>query len=263
VLSSSVELFFVIALLLWLPLFAAPQTPTLTIAAAADLIGVEQPLTRSFERAYSDITVRFTTAASGVLKQQIENGAPYDIFLSANARYLDDLVQKGAILKDSAVDYAQGEIGVVWRDGVAHQVQDLAAPAVQFLALPNPKLAPYGVAARQALTRIGLWSSVQSKIVYGENVQQTWQLFESGNADAVITSWSILYNRRGSLLDPSLYAPITQRGGIVASTTNLQQARKFMIFLTGPDGASILASHGLRAAPLKRKPIPARRIGPG
>jgi molybdate transport system substrate-binding protein len=262
-LSSQIERFFVIALLFFSPHAATAQSTTLTVAAAADLVSVEPAIASSFKRVYPRIGLRFVTAASGVIRQQIENGAPYDVFLSANARYLDDLVQKGLVRNDSAVDYAEGELGIAWRDHAAHPLSNLASPAVRFLALPNPKLAPYGRAAEQALVKLDLWRALQSKIAYGENVQQAWQLFESGNADAVITSWSILYNRGGALIDASLHTPIIQRGGIVASTTKLDEARIFLRFLTSPEGARILAAHGLRSAPSAVGPSrPKSRTGP-
>lgn len=246
VLSRRLEVFFIITLAVFAPL-ASAHSATLTVAAASDLTSVGPSLTASFNKTNPTVNIRWVTAASGVLKQQIENGAPYDVFLSANARYLDELLQKGLIRKNSAVDYAQGELGIVWNDHASHPFSDLRNPDIRLLALPNPKLAPYGVAAQQALTKLGLWPAVQSKITYGENVQQTWQLFESGNADAVITSWSILYNRGGSLIDPSLHGPIIQRGGIVTSTPNLEKAQQFLKFLTGSEGIRILTSHGLRA----------------
>lgn len=245
-LSRRLEVFFIITLAIFAPL-ASAHSATLTVAAASDLASVGPSLTASFNKTNPTVNIRWVTAASGVLKQQIENGAPYDVFLSANARYLDELLQKGLIRKNSAVDYAQGELGIVWNDHASHPFSDLRNPDIRLLALPNPKLAPYGVAAQQALTKLGLWPAVQSKITYGENVQQTWQLFESGNADAVITSWSILYNRGGSLIDPSLHGPIIQRGGIVTSTPNLEKAQQFLKFLTGSEGIRILTSHGLRA----------------
>ena len=148
------------ALLFFCPLAAIAQQATLTVAAAADLSGVESAITGAFDRDHPQIGLRFVTAASGVIRQQIENGAPYDVFLSANARYLDELVDKGMIRKDFGVDYAQGELGIAWRDRAAHPLSNLASPAVRFLALPNPKLAPYGRAAEEALTKLGLWDSV-------------------------------------------------------------------------------------------------------
>src|SRR5579884_4324831 len=221
-LSSSAALLFLLA-----AVPARPET-TLTVAAAADLTRLEPDLVSSFGRVHPGVRVRFVTEASAILAQQIENGAPYDVFLSANAAYVDQLAQKRKIEPSSIVIYAKGRLGVLWRDGKSHKISDLAGTEVRLVILANPKLAPYGLAARHALEHAGLWGKVESRIVYAENVRQALQLFEGGNGDAVITSASLLRGKPAQLIPEDWHAPILQKGGIVAGTPHEAAAREFL-----------------------------------
>ncbi|MBV8071559.1 MAG: molybdate ABC transporter substrate-binding protein [Acidobacteriaceae bacterium] len=222
---------------------AVSQT-TLAVAAASDLTPLEIPLGSSFGKTHPGIHISWVTASSAMLSQQIRNGAPYDVFLSANAQFVDELASNRNLLTESVTSYAVGRLGVLWRDGKRHPLSNLAAPDVRFVALPNPKLAPYGVAAQQALEHAGIWSRVRSKVVYGENVRQALELFESGNADAVLTSDSLLRGRNAELIPADWHSPILQKAGIVAKTTNLDAARRFIRFLSSPAAQDIFAQFG-------------------
>jgi molybdate transport system substrate-binding protein len=224
------------ALIALLPLRAAD----LTVAAASDLA----PLTAQLEKGFTAARVRFSLASSGSLAHQIENGAPFDVFLSANDQYVKELAAKGAVDPASVIVYATGRLGLWSRNGSVKSIEDLTKPSVVHIAIPNPEHAPYGVAAKQALENRGIWKRVESKIVYGENVTQALQYAESGNADAVITSWTLL-NGRGVALPDAWHAPIRQAGAVVKSTTQPALAREFLKFLTGADGRKILESGGL------------------
>ena len=223
---------------------AYPQTTTLTVAAASDLSNLEPDLLASFRKSQPGLTLRFVTAASGVLSQQIQNGAPYDVFLSANAQYVDKLAANGKLRPDSVLTYAVGRVGVLWRDGKSHPLSDLKQPAVRFVAIPNPKLAPYGVAAIESLRHEGLWTAVKPKIVYGENVRQTLQLLESGNADAVLTADSLLGGKHPDVIPDSWHRPITQKAGAVAASKNKEAAGRFLIYLKSPAARALFAKYG-------------------
>lgn len=233
------------SLLLSFLLFPTPApAQTLTVAAAADLSALQQPLTEAFRKNEPNLALRFVIGASAALAQQIQNGAPYDIFLSANAEYVDQLISFGKMKPESVRVYAVGRVGLLWRDGKPHPFSDLAAGSVRFVALPNPTLAPYGVAAQQALEHAGIWAKVQPKVVYGENVRETLELFTSGNADAVLTSASLLRGKNPDLIPNDWHAPIVQKGGVVAGTKNLEAARHFMDFLLSPAGQAVFAEFG-------------------
>ncbi len=126
----------------------------LIVAAASDLA----PLAPKLEQAYKE-KIRFTLASSGSLKQQIENGAPYDVFLSANEKYVQDL---GDLVTDATV-YATGRIALWSPNGSVTSFADLKKNTVIHLAIPNPQHAPYGVAAKEALESQGVWK----KVVWG------------------------------------------------------------------------------------------------
>jgi molybdate transport system substrate-binding protein len=227
----------IIAILLAL---APAHAADLIVAAASDLA----PLSAALEKGFTAAHVKFTLASSGSLKQQIENGAPFDVFLSANDQYVTDLAKSGQVDKSTVIIYATGRLALWSRDGSVKSLDDLKKPEVKHLAIPNPEHAPYGVAARQALENRKLWKEIEPKIVYGENVRQALQFAESGNADAVITSWTLLKGR-GILLPDSWHQPIRQAGAVVKSSAQPALARDFLKFLTGPEGKKILDSAGL------------------
>jgi molybdate transport system substrate-binding protein len=244
-LSTCLQRFFAGAFLA-LALASLAHPESITIAAAADLSSAESDLANSFERGHPTDSIRFVFAASGALRQQIANGAPYDVFLSANAAYIDRLASNRKILPDTAVVYAHGRLAALWRDQKAHNINDLTRQWVHFIAIANPKLAPYGLAAQQSLEHAGLWTKLHPKIVFGENVRQTLQMFDSGNADVVLTAYSLMVNRPGVQLIPEdWHQPILQKGGVVAASHESHLAREFMAFLQSRAGASILTAHGL------------------
>jgi len=238
-LSSSLVVF----LLCLAPAVSVAQV-TLTVAAASDLTNLQPALTAGFRKYEPKIEVRSVIAASAMLKEQIASGAPYDVFLSANAEFVDQLASSGKLVPESVKAYAAGRVGMLWSDKKHHSLNDLAQSWVRFVALPNPKLAPYGVAAQQALEHAGIWKQVQPKVVYGENVRQTLQLFESGNADVVLTSDSLLQGKDPDLIPADWHRPIIQKGGIVAASSNQQAARKFLDFVLSPAGQAIFAQFG-------------------
>jgi molybdate transport system substrate-binding protein len=219
---------------------APARAADLIVAAASDLA----PLTGALEKGFTGAHVRFTLASSGSLAHQIENGAPFDVFLSANDQYVKDLAASGHVDPATVFVYATGKLALWSRDGSVKSVEDLTKPQVKHLAIPNPEHAPYGVAARQALENRKLWDQIQPKIVYGENVSQALQFAESGNADAVITSWTLLKGR-GILLPDEWHQPIRQAGAVVKSSAQPSLARDFLKFLAGPEGKKILDSAGL------------------
>jgi molybdate transport system substrate-binding protein len=211
------------------------QGDDLIVAAASDLA----PLAPKLQQACKE-NIRFTFASSGSLQQQIENGAPFDVFLSASEKYVDDL---GDLVSDKSV-YAIGRIALWSPNGSVTSVADLKKTSVIHLAIPNPQHAPYGVAAREALESQGLWKEVEPKIVYGENVRQALQFAESGNVEAVITSWTLLIGK-GMLLPAEWHSPIRQTAAVVRASKQTEAARRFLKFLLSPETQKILKEGGL------------------
>jgi molybdate transport system substrate-binding protein len=171
----------------------------LLVSAASNLIlAFEEVGARYEEETGTQVTVNF--AASGQLAQQIEQGAPVDIFLSANTAYVEELAVKGWVQADSVQIYARGRLTLWTRADASltvETVEDLLNPEVRRVAIANPEHAPYGVAAREALQTAGVWEEIQSKLVPGENVRQALQYAETGNVDAAIVPLSLSITSQG------------------------------------------------------------------
>lgn len=180
-----------------------------------------------------------------MLARQIENGAPYDLYLSANEDFVRDLARTGRLEPDSVRAYATGRLGL-WSPGAGlKDLRDLLKPEVRHIAIANPRHAPYGLAAEQLLRKRGLWDKLQPRLVLGENVRQAFEFARTGNADAVITSWTLLADQGGVLLPAADHAPIRQSGGVVRGAGNARAARAFLEFLAGPEGQRLLSRYGL------------------
>lgn len=244
-LSTSLTAFLLLASPLPAPAQNSQQGNELLVAAAADLAPLEAPLAQAFARVAGG-RVRFVLGSSGLLTRQIEQGAPYDVFLSANEEFVAELVRGGKLLPGSVRVYAYGRLGLWSPGGALRTLPDLLAPRVLHVALPNPTHAPYGAAARQLLRSEGLWSGLEPKVVYGQNVRQALQYAESSNAEAVITAWSLLLRLPGAVLLPdSAHPPIRHAAGVVRGSPHERAARRFLDFLTSEAGRRILADNGL------------------
>ena len=220
----------------------------LTIAAASDLTPAFEEIGREFESA-NKTKVVFTFGSTGMLTRQIENGAPFDLFAAANVSYIDELDKKGLIIPDSRATYARGRI-TLWTPNTSNirlqGIADLARPEVMRIAIANPDHAPYGLAAKQALESVGIWDRVKPKLVFGDNIRQTFQYAATGNVDVAIVSLSLSTESRGrwTLIPEELHQPIDQGLGIIKTTKNEKAARAFTAFLTGPQGQAIMKKYG-------------------
>jgi molybdate transport system substrate-binding protein len=213
------------------------------IGAAADLQPLNDQLGAAFAKVAGTRPV-FTFAASGSLAQQIRNGAPYDVYLSANETFVRQLGESGHLLPDTIKVYAYGRIALWSKSGRIHTLADLTAPSVRHLAIANPVHAPYGAAAQAALRSQGLWEKLEPKLVYGENVEQTYQYAESGNAEAAIVGWSQVFKKGGILLSATWHPQISQTGAVVKGSRHPDLARRFLAFLTGGEGKAVLRQFG-------------------
>lgn len=225
-----------------------PQPPPLTVSAAADLVYAFTELGEAFEQE-TGIPVVFNFGSTGQLAQQIEQGAPVDLFAAANASFVDELAQQGRVLPDTVALYARGRITLWTRSDSPLSIatiEDLAQPAVQRIAIANPDHAPYGIAAREALQSAGLWDAVQPKLILGENVRQTLQYAETGDVDVAIAALSLSLQEEGrwALVPQELHAPIDQALAVVAGSRNEAAARAFATFINGPTGRPIMRHYG-------------------
>ena len=190
--------------------------------------------------------MRFVFGSSGMLAQQIENGAPYDLFLSADEALVHGLAAHGRVQPASVTAYATGRLGLWSAEQRLKSVEELSDARFRIIAIANPRHAPYGAAAQALLTSLGLWTGLQPRLVLAENVRQAYEFAATGNADAALASWTLLHDKPGALqLSASLHPPIRQSGAIVTSTARAAEARAFLAFLIAPSGQAILQAGGL------------------
>ena len=227
----------------------APEPATkLTVAAAANLTDVLGEIGSTF-KAKTGVEVVFSYGSTAQLAQQIENGAPFDLFASADTEHVDSLVSTHKLIGDSRAVYALGQLAL-WipngeQDGI-RQLKELTAKRIRFIAVAQPELAPYGHAAVEALKNARLWEMLQPRIVYANSISMAKQLAATGNADAAFTAYSLVLHDRGTALkvDPHLYRPIEQALAIVVASSRIEEAKRFRSFLLGDEGRRILAKSG-------------------
>jgi molybdate transport system substrate-binding protein len=221
----------------------------LAIAAASDLAKVGPVLQVAFRR-LTGYEVTFTYGASGHLAEQIKLGAPFDVYLPAARSYCEAL-ETAALLDDGCRVYALGRL-VVWsRDASLQSLDDLTRLADtqaggSRIAMANPRYAPYGVAAQQALEKAGIWAAVQPRVVYADSVSHAFQMAKTGNADAALVAIALVKDEAGNSLpvDPGLHEPIEQMAAILRSSTRKEAAHALVEFLTGPESRRILETYG-------------------
>lgn len=221
----------------------------LTVSAASDLTYAFQEIEAAFEQETGDRVV-FNFGSSGQLAQQIREGAPVDVFASASLKFVEELEKKGLIIPGTKMIYARGRVGLWPRDNspfYPQNVQDLTRPEIKLIAIANPEHAPYGMAAMQVLQSAGIWETVKSKLVIGENINQTLQYAKTKNVDVAIVALSLAVgsdNTRWTLIPENLHQPINQALGIVKSTPHEQEARQFVVYVNSPQGRQIMRKYG-------------------
>jgi molybdate transport system substrate-binding protein len=226
----------------------------LTVAAAADLQYAMRALIQSFER-YSGEHVRLVLGSSGNLTTQIEHGAPFDLFFSADVQHPRQLESKKLIEPGSLVRYAVGQLVVYvpknsTLDFEHHGLAALTGPSVRKIAIANPRFAPYGRAAVAALRHAGLYETLEPRLVLGEDVSQTTQFVVSGNAQASLTALSLMFapgtqaHGRYWVVPAGNYPPLEQAAVIVARSKEKQLARAFLDYVKTPEGRAIFAHYG-------------------
>ncbi|SBS27900.1 Molybdate-binding periplasmic protein precursor [Marinomonas spartinae] len=214
--------------------FASP----LRIAVASNFTAPMQTLAPIFERETGE-KLQLSFGSSGKFYAQIHNGAPYDVFLSADQAKPDKLIKAGLAQKSSKVIYAKG-ILVLWSATKKHikPVKGTLEQA-QKIAIANPKLAPYGLAAKETLSKLGLWSTLQNKLVQGENIGQTYQFAYSQNAELgfVALSQVLAGPVKGHYwqVPNNDHSPIKQAAVLLTHSQHKTQAQKFLNFLVRKD----------------------------
>jgi molybdate transport system substrate-binding protein len=228
---------------------------SITVAAAADLNYALNELANRFE-ATSGVKVTLSFGASGNLYSQIQKGAPFDLFFSADEEYPKKLASAGIADVSSLRIYALGHL-VLWVpnnstfDPGKLQMGLLTQPAVTRIAIANPQHAPYGRAAMAAIEHYGLKDKLAAKLVLGENVSQAAQFVQSGNAQAGLIAMSLAQSPamasagRFWVLPSDSYPELRQAAVIVSASTHKKAAQAFLDYVLSTEGAATLRKYGL------------------
>ena len=240
--------------LLWSMPLPVGASREIIVAAAADLRSALGELAANYQK-QKGTSVRLSFGSSGTLSQQIKNGAPFDVFLSADENYPKELIAEGFADRDSLYSYAVGRL-VLWVS-VASSLNIeqrgmgvLLDPSVKKIAIANPQHAPYGRAAVAALGHYGLYDKVAARLVLGENVLQAAEFVESGNAQAglVALSHALAPGMKGTgrywEVPTDAYPHLDQAAVILSRSQHKKDAGEFLAYLKTPEAQQILRRYG-------------------
>jgi len=241
---------------------AAAAAQEITVAAAADLSAALPEIAAQYKKQTGQ-DVKLSFGSSGNLTTQIRNGAPFDVFFSADEDYPKQLIADALADKDTLYRYAVGRL-VLWvPNGSAVDVQKsgiqaLLDPSIKKIAIANPQHAPYGRAAEAALKKLGVYDQISSKLVIGENISQAAQFVESGNAQAGLVALSHALSPamkdKGKYwpLPLDAYPPLNQAVVVISKSKQPAVARRFVDYIRGPEATSLLKNYGFSFSPEPR-----------
>lgn len=222
----------------------------LHIAVAANFATSMRDIAKEYEKK-SAHKVKLSSGSSGKLYAQIKHGAPFDLFFAADTLRPQLLEQQGIAVAGSRFTYAIGQL-ILWSPQVGFvdaRGEVLKGDGFHHLAIANPKLAPYGDAASAVLQHLGIWNTLRGRMVRGENIAQTFQFVQSGNAELGFVALSQLTKADGLiagsywLIPEKLYTPIEQQAVILS---NKPAATEFMAFIQSREMRSLIQSHGYK-----------------
>jgi molybdate transport system substrate-binding protein len=220
------------------------EAPALTISVAASLQDAMGQLGPVFEQSHPGVRVSFNFGGSGMLAQQIEHGAPADVFLSAASKPMDELAAQGVLRNDTRRDLLRNQIVLVVPAGNSelNSFAGLVKSSVKLIALGEPGSVPAGDYGRQVLESMRLWQALQGRLVLAKDVRQVLTYVETGNADAGIVYATDVGQssavRIAAVAPESSHAPVTYPVAVLKDSRNPAAARAFVAFLEGPQGSA-------------------------
>jgi molybdate transport system substrate-binding protein len=227
-----------------------PDGAVLTVSVAASLQKAMQEVAAAYQGSHRGVRVAFNFGGSGMLEQQIERGAPADVFFSAASKPMDQLAARGLILGDTRRDLLRNTIVLIVPAAAKEpsSFQALTEAGVKLIALGDPGSVPAGDYGRQALEAMHLWEPVQPKLVLAKDVRQVLSYVETGNADAGIVYATDAREsskvRIAATATEGTYRPVVYPVAVIKDSRNLAAARDFVTFLAGPAAHEIFARHG-------------------
>jgi molybdate transport system substrate-binding protein len=221
-----------------------------TVAVAANFAGAVERLQRAFE-ARGAHRLAVVSGSTGQLYAQITTAAPFDVLLSADTEHPDLLIAADLADGTQRFTYAIGKLALFTRDVEKFAPLDaraLARTDYRWLAIANPELAPYGLAAQQALEKLGLWDALQHRIVRGQSIAQTFAMAETRNADLALVALAQVIEYDGAAahveMPAALYEPIRQDAVLLNRATGNAAAREFLTFLRSPEARQVIEQLG-------------------
>ena len=231
----------------WLALTGSAWADDFNVAVAANFTAPAREIAALFEQKTGHKPV-LSFAATGQLYAQIKQAAPFAVFLSADARTPEIAVAEGLAVADSRFTYAFGRLALWGRDPAnPASPETLRTGTFHKLAIANPALAPYGLAAIQTLEKLQLKAAVEGRLVQGSTIAQALQFVDTGNAELGFVALSqVISNQQGSrwVVPADLHEPIRQDAVLLTSATGNQPARDFLAFLKGPEARDVILRYG-------------------
>ncbi|MUT68707.1 molybdate ABC transporter substrate-binding protein [Paenibacillus sp. NEAU-GSW1] len=225
----------------------------LTISAAASLKDALHEIGDLYADEHNNVELLFNYGASGALQQQIEQGAPADLFLSAAAKNMNALVEQELIVPDSAADLLKNELVIIVPKDAGRKLASISdVMQVKKLAIGIPETVPAGSYAKEALEYAGLWNELEERTVQAKDVRQVLQYVETGNADAgFVYKTDAMASSKAVIslaVDPQSYSPIVYPMGIVKATKHAEEAKQFYTYLRSKQAAVIFEKFGFKMA---------------
>jgi molybdate transport system substrate-binding protein len=222
----------------------------ITVAAAANLTDAFTEMGKEFT-ARTGISVRFSFGATADLARQIENGAPFDAFASADAEHVEKLKTLGLLTPGTDHLFARGRL-VLWIPPESHfalnRIEDITRAEVERISIAKPDIAPYGRATTEALRALNLWTQVEPKIIYAQNVSQAKQYAATGNAEVAFIPLALFKAGEGRIIevDDRLHQPLDQAIAVIKDSPRQQAAQRFLTFVLSAEGQTLLERFGYK-----------------
>ncbi|MFZ9842819.1 MAG: molybdate ABC transporter substrate-binding protein [Ilumatobacteraceae bacterium] len=230
--------------------------PDAYIAAASDTRDAFTELAADLSSS-AGVEVEFVFGSSGLLREQVLNGAPYDVYVSANGEFVNEIVNAGFARPENVREYARGVVALIARDQLAlppaptsgdesassSSIIEVLGDAGR-IAIANPAHAPYGVAAKEMLQSLGIYEGVANRLILAENVADAVRIVEAGEADYGLVALALVRSREHRAIDTSLYQPIRQTAALTRRGEENRAARAFYDALVSPEGVALLRKYG-------------------
>ncbi|MFZ2089951.1 MAG: molybdate ABC transporter substrate-binding protein [Desulfobaccales bacterium] len=234
-------------------LAASQDTTELTVSAAASLTNAFQEMGKLYEQKHPQVKMVFNFAASGTLLQQIEKGAPVDVFASADQKTMEQAQEKNLIVPASRKNFVSNRLVLIVPGGAKEALADikaLAQPSIKRIALGNPEHVPAGRYTQEALQKLGLWETLSSKFIFGESVRQVLDYAARGEVEAAFvfaTDAAVVPDKVKVVQEIKEHRPILYPMAIVAASKRQAAAQNWLDYVLSPEGQAILARYGFGA----------------